>query len=60
MVMLLLESQEITRAHVVTRAPVTEVKMMFERRNLKYFLLKVTACTCYMHFTVQSYVHVQN
>ncbi len=42
----------------VPKTRVTQVLMMI-RRKLEHFHMMVTACTCYMHITVQHCVHVQ-
>ncbi len=58
---MLLGSWEIANAQVpvVTKTHAARVLMIFKWCNLGYWLKKVTACTCYMHITVQQSVGLQ-
>ncbi len=53
-VLLQLGSQDIAHIHVqgITKKCVIQV-LMIVQCNLKYLLMKIIACTCYMHITVQ-------
>ncbi len=43
----------------ITNAVVTNIHVMIKKCFFKDLLRKVTACPCYMHITIQGFIHAQ-